>query len=105
MRRVTVLAIAAGALLVAAGGANAGCWATVGIQPLPDQVAAGETWPVTVTVRQHGETPLAGATPQVIVTSVSGSLRTSSSASSTLTSAVATAVSGTSAARGWGWPW
>jgi hypothetical protein len=80
MRRVIVLAVVVGAVLVTAGAAQAGCWATVGLQPLPRGVTAGETWPVTVTVRQHGLTPLAGATPTITVTNAETGARTTADA-------------------------
>jgi hypothetical protein len=66
MRRITsILAVAV--WLVLAGDALAGCWATVGISPLPTDVAAGERWNVDVRVLQHGRTPLADATPKVVI--------------------------------------
>jgi YtkA-like len=57
----------AGIALVSAGTASAGCMATVGLSPQPD-VAAGETWTANVQVLQHGQTPMADATPSVIIT-------------------------------------
>jgi hypothetical protein len=66
MRR-TVIILAAAVALVLAGQASAGCWATAGISPLPTGVTVGETWNVDVRVLQHGRTPLAGATPTVVI--------------------------------------
>ena len=44
----------------------AGCWATVGLTPLPQPgLQAGEPWIVTIRVLQHGRTPLAGAKPEI----------------------------------------
>jgi hypothetical protein len=60
MRRLLILAIAAGAL-VQAGTASAGCWATVGLAPPPDGLAPGDTWTARMTVLQHGRTPLPDA--------------------------------------------
>src|SRR5262245_47034332 len=67
MRKLVVPLVAAVAL-GAAGAANAGCWATVGLSPLPKGVAAGETWTVSLRVLQHGLTPLPEAKPAVLVT-------------------------------------
>ena len=59
-----VLALAA----VAVPAASAGGWATVGMSSVPPPgLEAGQSWPVDVTVLQHGETPLAGVTPVVRV--------------------------------------
>jgi hypothetical protein len=66
--RKALLVLAVAASLAGAGAANAGCWATVGLSPLPSEVGAGERWVVDLTVLQHGKTPLADATPSVIVT-------------------------------------
>jgi len=52
--------------LAAAAPAAAGCWATVGLTPLPD-VGSGETWTANVTVLQHGRTPMADAAPAVLI--------------------------------------
>ncbi len=65
--RWAVWLAAAGIALVSAGTASAGCMATVGLSPQPD-VAAGETWTANVQVLQHGQTPMADATPSVIIT-------------------------------------
>ena len=60
MRRLLIVALAAGAL-VQAGTASAGCWATVGLAPPPDGIAPGDTWTARLTVLQHGRTPLPDA--------------------------------------------
>jgi hypothetical protein len=65
--RKLVIGIAVAAALAVAGTAGAGCFATVGISPLPGGVDAGETWTVDVRVLQHGRTPMADATPVVVV--------------------------------------
>ena len=55
-----VLAVA----VVAVPLANAGGWATVGLSSLPPAgLKADQSWPVDITVLQHGQTPLAGVTP------------------------------------------
>jgi hypothetical protein len=57
-----VLAVAA----IAAPAASAGGWATVGLSSLPPSgLEANRSWPVDITVLQHGRTPLAGVTPIV----------------------------------------
>ena len=66
--RTLVIGFALAAALATAGVANAGCMATVGLTPLPDRVAAGSTWTADITVLQHGRTPMADATPAVILT-------------------------------------
>jgi len=71
MRYLIVLS----ALVVALAGsapAGAGGWATVGFAPLPDGTAAGETWKPTITVLQHGRTPLGGLSPVVTITGDDG---------------------------------
>jgi hypothetical protein len=60
MRRLLIVAIAAGALMQA-GTASAGCWATVGLAPPPDGIGPGDTWTARMTVLQHGRTPLPDA--------------------------------------------
>jgi hypothetical protein len=65
MRKALVL-LAVGMALAFAGTASAGCWATVGVTPLPD-VGVGETWTASIQVLQHGRTPLATATPVVVI--------------------------------------
>ena len=66
MRRI-LLAAAALALALPAGAA-AGGWATVGVAPLPsDDVDAGSGWTPTLTVLQHGRTPLDGVQPVLTI--------------------------------------
>jgi hypothetical protein len=61
--------------LALAGAAQAGGWATVGIEPLPDGASAGREWAVQVTVLQHGVTPLEGVRPVVGITGPAGDRR------------------------------
>lgn len=70
-RRLVIAALAAAPLAIA-GPAQAGCFATAGLPSTPDGRAAGSTWTVDVTVRQHGDKLLAGATPTVILTPADG---------------------------------
>jgi hypothetical protein len=68
----SLVAICAAAIaLVAVSAAQAGGFATVGVDPLPTGVDAGETWGTEVTILQHGRTPLTGLQPTVIVTEAS----------------------------------
>ena len=60
---LTALAVA----LAASATASAGGWATVGFDPLPDGTSAGGTWSPTITVLQHGQTPLGGLSPTVTI--------------------------------------
>ena len=71
MRKLIVLAALAAGLAVATS-ASAGGWATLGIDPLPDGTAAGGTWSPSITIRQHGRTPLDGLLPVVTITDVGG---------------------------------
>jgi hypothetical protein len=66
--RTFMLAAVMAASLALAGDAWAGCWATAGVSPLPTGVAPGETWAVDVRILQHARTPLADATPKVLIT-------------------------------------
>jgi hypothetical protein len=64
--RWAVWLAAIGIALATAGAASAGCMATVGLGSQPD-VAAGETWTADIRVLQHGRTPMADATPSVLI--------------------------------------
>jgi hypothetical protein len=64
--RAALWLLAMGVVLAFAGTASAGCWATVGVSPLPN-VGPGETWTANVQVLQHGRTPMADATPTVLI--------------------------------------
>ena len=48
--------------------AGAGGFATVGLDPLPASLPAGEPWTVELTILQHGRTPLDGVEPTVWIT-------------------------------------
>src|SRR6185503_10384717 len=75
MRRRTAVPtiLAAGALLLALPGvAGAGGFATVGLSSLPDGTAPGRPWHVTLTILQHGRTPLSDLRPSVRVASADG---------------------------------
>ena len=66
-------ALAAGlALLVLPAVAGAGGFATVGLSSLPDGTAPGKPWHVTLTILQHGRTPMSSLKPTVRVASADG---------------------------------
>ena len=73
MRVIVVLGALVAALAVAAP-ASSGGWATVGFEPLPDGMSAGGTWTPTITVKQHGMTPLAGLAPVVEIYDEAGAV-------------------------------
>ena len=53
--------------LVASATAQAGGWATVGLDPLPAGVGPGDTWHTEMTVLQHGVAPLEGLIPTITI--------------------------------------
>jgi hypothetical protein len=59
-------------VLVAAGAAEGGGWATVGLANTPDAIDAGEEWVADITVLRHGRTPTDGARPSVTIRERSG---------------------------------
>jgi hypothetical protein len=74
MRYLIVFAAVVTALAASAA-ASAGGWATVGLDPLPDGVDAGQTWKTEVTVLQHGRTPLDGLSPTITIHRETGESR------------------------------
>lgn len=66
VRRGVLVLIAVAALGVPAV-AQAGGWASVSISPRPTELTAGDAWPVDLTVLQHGQTPLTGVRPAIVV--------------------------------------
>jgi hypothetical protein len=73
MRVLVVLCAVVAALAVAAP-ASSGGWATVGFEPLPDGISAGGTWTPTITIKQHGMTPLPGLAPVVEIYDEAGAV-------------------------------
>jgi hypothetical protein len=69
-RAAMVLAVLVALALPAA--ASAGGFATVGLSSLPDGTAPGKPWHVTLTILQHGRTPLSNLQPSVTVRSADG---------------------------------
>ena len=75
MNKLLVLVASVVAGLVLAGVAQAGCMATVGLSSLPKPgLAAGEPWVVTISVLQHGRTPMPDAKPEVRIRNAAGKL-------------------------------
>ena len=66
MRRL-LIALALTRPLVAAPSAFAGGWATVGLESTPAGVQPGEPWNVSITVLQHGRTPLEDVQPTLTI--------------------------------------
>jgi hypothetical protein len=66
MRKLLVAVAAVGALTFA-GTTSAGGWATAGLGPPDDGISAGATWRAETTIMQHGQTPLVGVQPAVII--------------------------------------
>jgi hypothetical protein len=74
MKKPILLAIVAAAFALP-GAAQAGCWATVGLNPMPKAGhAAGQPWIVTIRVLQHGRTPMSDAKPAVRIRNAAGKL-------------------------------
>jgi cytochrome c2 len=67
-RTISYLMLAALAALLTAAPAFAGGWAVVTLDRLPEQVVSGEALDIGFMVRQHGQTPLSGLTPNITVT-------------------------------------
>ncbi|HEY7178922.1 MAG TPA: hypothetical protein VH305_07085 [Gaiella sp.] len=74
MRRLLLGLALAGLLLPAA--ATAGGFATVQLSSLPAGTDAGGTWAPTLTILQHGVTPLDGLQPAIRITDEHGGIQT-----------------------------
>ena len=74
MKRL-LLGLALAALLLPAGAA-AGGFATVQLSSLPTGTDAGGTWTPTLTILQHGVTPLDDLQPAVRITDEAGTIQT-----------------------------
>ena len=74
MKRLLLGLALAGLLLPAA--ASAGGFATVQLSSLPAGTDAGGTWTPTMTILQHGVTPLDGLQPAVRITDTTGEIQT-----------------------------
>jgi hypothetical protein len=70
-RRALAATVVAAALMLPASAA-AGGFATVGLSSLPDGTPPGTPWHVTLTILQHGRTPLSDLKPTVRVRSADG---------------------------------
>ena len=74
MKKLPLLvALAVAASVVPAAGA--GGWATVGLSSFPTGTPPGKTWPVDLTVLQHGHTPLEGIAPVLTIENGDGDSR------------------------------
>src|SRR4051794_29823191 len=71
-RAAMVLTAAVLGALALPAAAGAGGFATVGLSSLPDGTAPGTPWHLTLTILQHGRTPLPNLRPTVTVTSADG---------------------------------
>jgi hypothetical protein len=60
------------AVLALPSAAAAGGFATLGLSSLPDGTAPGRPWHLTLTILQHGRTPLAGLHPTVRIRRAGG---------------------------------
>jgi hypothetical protein len=74
MRRIALLLVLA--VLVPAGVAKAGGWATVELGEAPSGLEAGKPWKVELIVKQHGITPMADVTPSITIVSSKGAEKT-----------------------------
>src|SRR3954452_17590161 len=68
-RAAMVLTAAVLGALALPAAAGAGGFATVGLSSLPDGTAPGAPWHLTLTILQHGRTPLPGLSPVVRIRS------------------------------------
>jgi YtkA-like len=77
MARRAILATAAATLAALAlpAASMAGGWATVGLETLPAGVGPGETWVAEAKILQHGQTPLEGVSPRVLIDDKQGGYR------------------------------
>jgi hypothetical protein len=74
VRRIALLLVPF--LLVPAGAARAGGWATVELGETPHGLVAGTPWHATLIVKQHGITPLDGLRPSIWIVNGDGAART-----------------------------
>jgi hypothetical protein len=74
MRRFALVLVLA--VLVPAGVAQAGGWATVELGEAPSGLVAGQPWRVELIVKQHGITPMADVTPSITVANDDGATET-----------------------------
>jgi hypothetical protein len=65
---MTRLLLALSILLLVPATASAGGWTTVGLDQPPSGVQAGDEWNATLTILQHGRTPLDGESPVLTIT-------------------------------------
>jgi hypothetical protein len=68
MRARWITALVVTGLLALPAAALAGGWATVSLSSTPDGTQPGKPWLVELEILQHGQTPLDGVKPQLILT-------------------------------------
>jgi hypothetical protein len=68
-------AVAIGLALALPAAASAGGFATLGLSSLPDGTAPGRPWHVTLTILQHGRTPMRDLRPTVRIRRADGAGR------------------------------
>jgi hypothetical protein len=74
MRKLFAAGVTLVALAVVAPALGGG-WATVGVSPAPPD-EAGAVWKVRLNIKQHGQTPLEGVSPSIIVSNDDGRTET-----------------------------
>jgi hypothetical protein len=74
-RAPLVFALALTLVLALPAAAQAGGWATTAVDALPESPSAGDVWRPTITVMQHGVSPMSGLEPSVRITAESGATR------------------------------
>src|SRR5919107_939271 len=72
MRGRAAMAMAVLVALALPAAAPAGGFATLGLSSLPDGTAPGRPWHVTLTILQHGRTPMADLRPTVRIRRAGG---------------------------------
>ena len=68
MRARRIAAAVAAGLLALPAGALAGGWATVSLSSTPEGLGPGDPWVVELEILQHGQTPLDGVEPSILLT-------------------------------------
>ena len=72
MARIRLLTLLIVALLAIPGSAQAGGWALTSFDEMPTSFEAGETYELSYTILQHGQTPVDAGSSSVFVTDATG---------------------------------
>ncbi|CAN5320515.1 hypothetical protein BH18ACT5_BH18ACT5_17390 [soil metagenome] len=72
MARIRLLVLLIVALLAIPGWAQAGGWALTSFDEMPTSFEAGETYELSYTILQHGQTPIDAGSSSVFVTDAAG---------------------------------